>query len=319
MFTDRDRDDRTARSDESQATAQPTEPAESAETETTKTETSMASRDEGEESSIVTPPARRSFLDTDESGVSEVRDADEPAQATDPLRAETLANAPSPAGDVTDMTEEDVSPAVGSDVVMGEGPAEEVAPLTTPNTQPAMAAAQTKPAATPQTHTLEPGDTFTALAVEYFGHAKYATRIMQANPDLDPRRLRIGTEITIPTIPEAAPSQSPATESTAVASPAPARPEPAQPSEPRVITTTGGLRVVQPSDAGPAPIPEDRAYTVQPGEGWYQLAQRFFGDSSQWTRLYELNRERVPTDPNMLQAGTVIELPQGVQATQSGG
>ena len=67
------------------------------------------------------------------------------------------------------------------------------------------------------------------------------------------------------------------------------------------------------ADRGPvrstALPPPERSYTVQPGEGWYTLAQRFLGNGNDWPELYELNRERVSNNPHLLRVGTVIELP----------
>jgi nucleoid-associated protein YgaU len=63
--------------------------------------------------------------------------------------------------------------------------------------------------------------------------------------------------------------------------------------------------------AEPIPsVPKDRAYTVKEGEGWSALAERYLGEGSRWPELYELNRERIPRNPNILPAGTVIELPK---------
>ena len=64
------------------------------------------------------------------------------------------------------------------------------------------------------------------------------------------------------------------------------------------------------------PIPEDRAYQVKNGEGWYDLASKFLGDGTRWPELFELNRERVSRDPNRLRAGTIIEIPERAVATR---
>lgn len=131
-----------------------------------------------------------------------------------------------------------------------------------------------------KTHTIQPGDTFSKLAAQYLGHAKYAGLIGQANPDLDPRRLQIGSTIRIPERPESA-----------------------------ARTTIAARPIVKASV-----IPEGRRYTVQVGETWYDLGKKFLGNGMRGVELYELNKERVPRDPNLLRTGTIIELPAGVTA-----
>ncbi len=78
-----------------------------------------------------------------------------------------------------------------------------------------------------------------------------------------------------------------------------------------------GAVIPAPPPAPPA-IAKGREYRVQPGEGWFDLAQRFLGDGRRWPELYELNRERVARNPSQLRSGTVIELPPGVTAPASG-
>ena len=41
-------------------------------------------------------------------------------------------------------------------------------------------------------HKIQSRDTFSGLAVRYFGHAKYTGLIEQANPEMDANRLQIG-------------------------------------------------------------------------------------------------------------------------------
>lgn len=139
-----------------------------------------------------------------------------------------------------------------------------------------------------QTHVIAKGDTFTSLAVKYLGHAKYASLIAKANPKVDPRKLYIGSKITIPAKP------AEATSSTTGKSDA--------------KTLAGSAAAPKGGYAVPPPIPA-RAYTVQAGETWYDLAERFLGKRSDYPELYEWNKERVGGNPHLLRAGTVIELP----------
>jgi len=146
-----------------------------------------------------------------------------------------------------------------------------------------------------KTHVIQRGDTFSALAARYLGHSKYAKLILEANPNVDPRRLQVGAKVTIPPAP------------TPVA------------SLPKDGATTGTVAVgLTPPSGGPPssvadvpPIPAERAHTVQPGESWYVLARRFAGNGARGPELYEYNRERerVSSSIHLLRVGTVIELP----------
>ncbi len=187
-------------------------------------------------------------------------------------------------------------------------PAHEIAgpvrhPLARPTTQPsAVTAAPVAPATQAKVHTIAAGDTFSALALKYLGHVKYTNEIVKANPGLDPARLQLGAKVKIPTLPEATAPPTVATTPPAVA----AGPSPAAPG---AVTSPIAPRAtaVRPT---PRPIPADRAYTVKQGDAWYGLAQRFLGDGNEWPRLFELNKERLSGNREVLPAGVVIELPK---------
>ena len=79
----------------------------------------------------------------------------------------------------------------------------------------------------------------------------------------------------------------------------------------------GGQTLVLPGEGllntpGPAivstPIPAGNKYTIQFGDTLVQLAARFYGDGSQWQKIYNANRALIP-NANVLKAGTVISIP----------
>lgn len=150
----------------------------------------------------------------------------------------------------------------------------------------------------PREHVVEAGDTFSGISLKYYRSAKYVDQLMKANPGKDPRRLYVGTKLVIPDIPEANPARSKVD--------AAARPGGGSTLPP--LRTTIAQRNQPDGFEVPPPDPA-RAYTVQPGEGWWDLAQRFMGDGRNYPELYEYNKERVGGDPHLLRAGTVIELP----------
>jgi len=65
----------------------------------------------------------------------------------------------------------------------------------------------------------------------------------------------------------------------------------------------------------PAPQPQPGAtYMVQPGDTLYAIARKTLGDGNRWPEIYELNRGVVGSNPNVIQSGMILRLPDGVQA-----
>ncbi len=152
-------------------------------------------------------------------------------------------------------------------------------------TPPAGLVVASQPAARTREYVIKPGDNLSIIAARHYGHAKYADELIKANPGIKPRQLRVGMKINIP---ELATTTAPAGQAS-----------PAIPAAPKRI-----VRETLP------PIPPDRAYRVQPGEGWYELAARFLGNGNDWPELYEENKGRVPHNPQDLRAGMLIQLPE---------
>lgn len=53
-----------------------------------------------------------------------------------------------------------------------------------------------------------------------------------------------------------------------------------------------------------------RTYVVQPGDSLSVIAQRTMGDGLAWQRIYELNRSVIGANPQALQAGMELRIPQ---------
>jgi len=168
---------------------------------------------------------------------------------------------------------------------------------------------ESDPAKANREHVIQPGDSFSKLAVKYFGHAKYTDLIQNANPDLDPRKLLPGKKIVIPPNPEAAagsavvPSPAPSVVPPPAPSPMHTGAEPAR--APDLSRMLSARRL-----PSPEPAAAERAYTVKAGDNWETLARRFMGTPN-WTELYEHNKERLKGDRRNLRPGLVIELPEG--------
>lgn len=132
-----------------------------------------------------------------------------------------------------------------------------------------------------ETHRVQSGDSLTSLAETYYGDAKYAGFLAQANPKLaDPNRLRIGMQINIPPLP--ANTERIASGGT-----------PAPVSKPNELQTGS----------------EKRTYTVKSGDSFYSIAKAQLGNASRWKELLALNNSVVNGDPTSLQPGQKLVLP----------
>ncbi|HOA72057.1 MAG TPA: LysM peptidoglycan-binding domain-containing protein [Phycisphaerae bacterium] len=152
--------------------------------------------------------------------------------------------------------------------------------------------------AKPREYIVQSGDTFSSIALKQLGSAKHVKALMKANPGKDPKKLYVGTKLILPDVPGAAPSDKATVQATTT-------------TKTPFSTTPPAKAADKPAkDTFEVPPPDpSRSYTVQAGEGWYDLARKFLGDGKNYPELYEYNKERVGGDPHLLRAGTVIELP----------
>ena len=63
-----------------------------------------------------------------------------------------------------------------------------------------------KPKPKTGTHVIQPGDNFSALAERYYGSQRYTEFLVNSNPAVDPRRMKVGSIVTIPPLIEGQPS-----------------------------------------------------------------------------------------------------------------
>jgi len=124
---------------------------------------------------------------------------------------------------------------------------------------------------TPRTHVVASGESFWTIAAAVYGDSKYYTKIIAANPDVDPNRLRAGTVLTIPPLADAQSSS-------------------AAPSSSRIDPAT--------------------QYQVVSGDSLEAIAVKLYGKPAMKDKLYELNRTLIGPDENRLKVGWVLKLPE---------
>jgi 5'-nucleotidase len=66
------------------------------------------------------------------------------------------------------------------------------------------------------------------------------------------------------------------------------------------------------SSATPAPTTVEVAgetYEVQSGDTLLTIAQQFYGDGTQWRRIYDANKDTIGADPDKLKIGMKLTIP----------
>lgn len=122
-----------------------------------------------------------------------------------------------------------------------------------------------------KSYTIQPGDTFSSIAIDVYGNEARWVDIAQANPQIDPVRLKVGQEIRLP---DAATRQE---------------------MQPAASTATA---------SGNAEV-----YTVQPLDTLSGLAARFYDDPGKWRIIYNANREVLGSNPDRIPADVQIVIP----------
>jgi nucleoid-associated protein YgaU len=153
-----------------------------------------------------------------------------------------------------------------------------------------------------RTHTIQEGETFSSLARRFYGHTKHWKRIAEANPDVDPGRLKVGQKIRLPGL-ESKPS-GPQRQTDDPRDQRTANPDPATDDEPQSANPPA-------EDSGP------RSVRVRSGDTLSSIAERVYGDPGRWERILEANRDRID-QPESLQVGTELRVPAEPTAADAG-
>ena len=64
------------------------------------------------------------------------------------------------------------------------------------------------------------------------------------------------------------------------------------------------------STARPAPPPPkaEQIYTVADGDNLSKIAKKFYGDSKQWRRIFEANKDKIE-NPDLIYPGQELKIP----------
>lgn len=124
-----------------------------------------------------------------------------------------------------------------------------------------------------QSHTVEVGETFSSISASYYGDAKYFKLLVDANPQIDPNKLKPGVQIKVPALSKKEPK------SDTVDVPAESRIDPS------------------------------KQYIVKSGDSLSKIASTLYGDQNMWQKIYDLNKSTIGDSPARLKLGMVLNLP----------
>ena len=57
------------------------------------------------------------------------------------------------------------------------------------------------------------------------------------------------------------------------------------------------------------PVPQAQTYTVEAGDCLWNIAKKYYGDGSQYTKIYEANKGTIGSNPNLIKPGQKLVIP----------
>ena len=129
-------------------------------------------------------------------------------------------------------------------------------------------------------YTVRPDDTMWTIAEQWFGDANRWMAIARANPAINPDRLRVGQRLRLPPVRGGVPA----------ALPPPKRTDPT--TARRAAEGRGTL------------------HTVRSGDTLTGIAERYYRQADNWRLIYEHNRATIGRNPDRLQVGTRLQIPE---------
>jgi nucleoid-associated protein YgaU len=127
------------------------------------------------------------------------------------------------------------------------------------------------------THKVQSGETFSTIAAAVYGDSRDYTRLEDANPTINPTRLRVGMLINVPDL-----------------------------NAPLTVKTVA--YEAKPTDVR-ADVDSSKSYRVRASDTLMGIARRLYGDGQAWQKIYDVNRDAIGPNPARLTVGMVLRLP----------
>jgi nucleoid-associated protein YgaU len=128
-------------------------------------------------------------------------------------------------------------------------------------------------------YTIKEGDTFVSIARTAYGNSKYFHQIEQANPEINPSRMRPGQQIILPELTV----------------------------EERAAPPGGPF-----AGSDNRPIKPGLEYRVDTGDSLYRISMKLYGTPNMMDALYEANKAAIGPSPERLRFGMILKLPKAV-------
>jgi 5'-nucleotidase len=75
------------------------------------------------------------------------------------------------------------------------------------------------------------------------------------------------------------------------------------------LASPSPLAVPSPSPTPARASGPEQSYTVEAGDTLGTIAQKFYGDSTLWRKIYDANRSAIGDDPDAIKVGTQLRIP----------
>lgn len=125
-----------------------------------------------------------------------------------------------------------------------------------------------------RTYTIKRGDSFSSIAAALYGSERFWIEIAQANPSLDPMKLKVGDVIRLPD-----------------------------------LATSGSADAGAAAAATPTASDNTIRYIVRPGDTLGGIARQYYNDPGLWQTIYRANRGVIGSNPDRVVEGTVLIIP----------
>jgi nucleoid-associated protein YgaU len=76
-----------------------------------------------------------------------------------------------------------------------------------------------------------------------------------------------------------------------------------KPTEPDFSAVTSGSSSTAPE------VPATRTYTVVPGDSLSKIAKHFYGNASEWNKIFQANTDTIK-NPDLIKVGQVLTIPE---------
>ena len=101
------------------------------------------------------------------------------------------------------------------------------------------------------------------------------------------------------------PTVVPVTAVSPVPAPSPQRPALASPA----ASPSTAITAATPTAAVAIDTAPGETYEVQSGDTLLSIAEQFYGDTTQWRRIYDANKDVIGSDPDKLKIGMKLKIP----------